>query len=300
MAEEGKDAMRFGFIAVLGAPNAGKSTLINRIVGAKVSIVSPKVQTTRTRVLGIVIRDGSQLVFVDTPGIFAPRRRLDRAMVDAAWKGAADADLVSVVVDSERGFDVNTRRIVEQLQGEAVLILNKVDRVPRENLLALSQQLNDTGRFRETFMISALNGDGVDDLTAYFAGQVPPGPWMFPEDQLSDMPMRLMAAEIVREQLFLQLHQELPYALTVETEEWKTLRDGSVRIAAVVIIERDSHKGMVLGKRGQRIKAVGAAARQELEAMFDCKMHLFLHVKVRRDWKDKAEHYRAIGLDFNV
>ena len=290
--------MRFGFIAVLGAPNAGKSTLINRIVGAKVTIVSPKVQTTRTRVLGIVGRNRSQLVFVDTPGIFAPRRRLDRAMVDAAWKGAADADLLALLVDSERGFDANTRAIVEQIKGDAVLILNKVDQVPRENLLALSQAINEAGTFRETFMISALKGDGVEDLTDYFAASVPEGVWMFPEDQLSDMPMRLMAAEIVREKLFLQLHQELPYALTVETEDWKTLKDGSARIAAVIIIERDSHKGIVLGKGGQRIKAVGAAAREELETMFDCKVHLFLHVKVRRDWKDKAEHYRALGLDF--
>ena len=292
------DAMRFGFIAVLGAPNAGKSTLINRIVGAKVTIVSPKVQTTRTRVLGIVGRNRSQLVFVDTPGIFAPRRRLDRAMVDAAWKGAADADLLALLVDSERGFDANTRAIVEQIKGDAVLILNKVDQVPRENLLALSQAINEAGTFRETFMISALKGDGVEDLTDYFAASVPEGVWMFPEDQLSDMPMRQMAAEIVREKLFLQLHQELPYALTVETEDWKTLKDGSARIAAVIIIERDSHKGIVLGKGGQRIKAVGAAAREELETMFDCKVHLFLHVKVRRDWKDEAEHYRALGLDF--
>ncbi len=292
------DATRFGFIAVLGAPNAGKSTLINRIVGAKVTIVSPKVQTTRTRVLGIVVCDKSQLVFVDTPGIFAPRQRLDRAMVDAAWKGAADADLVALIVDSERGFDGNTRRIVEKIKGDAVLVLNKVDCVPRDKLLALSKAINDAGSFRETFMISALKGDGVDDLSDFFAANIPAGPWMFPEDQLSDMPMRLMAAEIVREQLFLQLHQELPYALTVETEDWKTLKDGSARIAAVIIIERDSHKGMVLGKGGQRIKAVGAAAREELQAMFDCKVHLMLHVKVRRDWKDKAEHYRALGLDF--
>jgi len=292
------DAMRFGFIAVLGAPNAGKSTLINRIVGVKVSIVSPKVQTTRTRVLGIVISGRSQLVFVDTPGIFLPRQRLDRAMVDAAWKGAADADLLAVVVDSERGFDANARRIVKQIKADAVLVLNKVDQVPREKLLALSQEINEAGDFRETFMISALNGDGVADLTDYLTASLPEGVWMFPEDQLSDMPMRLMAAEIVREKLFLQLHQELPYALTAETEDWKTLKDGSARIAVVIIIERDSHKGMVLGKGGQRIKAVGSAAREELEAMFDCKVHLFLHVKVRHDWKDKTEHYRALGLDF--
>ncbi len=298
MTEEAQPATRFGFVAVLGAPNAGKSTLINRIVGAKVSIVSPKVQTTRTRVLGIVIRDTSQLVFIDTPGIFTPRKRLDRAMVDAAWKGAADADQIAVVVDSERGFDRNTRRIVEQIKKGTALVLNKVDRVPRENLLALAQSINDVAQFQETFMISALNGDGVDDLTDFFASHVPDGPWMFPEDQLSDMPMRLMAAEVVREQLFLQLHQELPYALTVETEDWKTLKDGSARISAVIIIERESHKGMVLGKRGQRIKEVGAAARKELETMFDSKVHLFLHVKVRQDWKEKAEHYRALGLEF--
>ena len=290
--------MRFGFIAVLGAPNAGKSTLINRIVGVKVSIVSPKVQTTRTRVLGIVISGRSQLVFVDTPGIFSPRQRLDRAMVDAAWKGAADADLLAMIVDSERGFDANAGRIVKQIKADAVLVLNKVDQVPREKLLALSQEINEAGDFRETFMISALNGDGVADLTDYLRASLPEGVWMFPEDQLSDMPMRLMAAEIVREKLFLQLHQELPYALTAETEDWKTLKDGSARIAVVIIIERDSHKGMVLGKGGQRIKAVGSAAREELEAMFDCKVHLFLHVKVRRDWKDKTEHYRALGLDF--
>lgn len=298
MSDVSANPMRFGFIAVVGAPNAGKSTLINRTVGAKVSIVSPKVQTTRARVLGIVIREQSQVVFVDTPGIFAPKKRLDRAMVDAAWKGASDADLVALVVDSERGFDANARHIAKDIKGKAVLILNKVDCVPREALLTLVEEFNEVANFQDTFMISALNGDGVDDLSDYFAGIVPEGTWMFPEDQLSDMPMRLMAAEAVREQLFLQLHQELPYALTVETEDWKNFKDGSVRIAAVIIIERDSQKGMVLGKGGQRIKEVGEAARHELEAMFDCKVHLFLHVKVRRDWKDKAEHYRAIGLDF--
>jgi GTP-binding protein Era len=298
MSDASENAMRFGFVAVVGAPNAGKSTLINRIVGAKVSIVSPKVQTTRARVLGIVIQEQSQIVFVDTPGIFAPKKRLDRAMVDAAWKGASDADLVALVVDSERGFDANARHIAKDIRGKAVLILNKVDCVPRETLLTLVEEFNGVANFQDTFMISALNGDGVESLSDYFAGIVPEGTWMFPEDQLSDMPMRLMAAEAVREQLFLQLHQELPYALTVETEDWKNLKDGSVRIAAVIIIERESQKGMVLGKGGQRIKEVGAAARHELEAMFDCKVHLFLHVKVRRDWKDKAEHYRAIGLDF--
>ena len=290
---------RFGFIAVLGAPNAGKSTLINRIVGAKISIVSPKVQTTRMQVLGIVVRGRSQIVFIDTPGIFAPRRRLERAMVDAAWKGAADADRVAVIVDSERGFDGNTRRIVDGLRGDdGILILNKIDRIPRSRLLALSEKINQYGVFGDTFMISALRGDGVETLADHFANRIPEGPWMFPEDQISDMPMRMMAAEAVREQLFLQLHQELPYSLTVETESWETQKDGSHRIGAVIIIERESHKGMVLGKGGRRIKAVGEAARHELEAMFDGKFHLFLHVKIRRDWKDKAEHYRNMGLEF--
>ncbi len=292
-------AMRFGFVAVLGAPNAGKSTLMNKIVGAKVSIVSPKVQTTRARVLGIAIRKQSQIVFVDTPGIFVPRRRMDRAMVDAAWKGAADADMVALVVDSERGYDGNTRRIVEGLPaGGALLILNKIDQIPRTRLLILAEEINASGKFSDTFMISALKGDGVDDLARHIADSVPEGPWMFPEDQISDMPMRMMAAEAVREQLFLQLHQELPYALTVETETWETLKDGSHRVSAMIIIERDSQKGMVLGKGGSRIKAVGEAARLELEEMFGDRIHLFLHVKVRRDWKDKAEHYRMMGLDF--
>ncbi|MEX2616596.1 MAG: GTPase Era [Alphaproteobacteria bacterium] len=294
-------ATRFGFVAVLGAPNAGKSTLMNKIVGAKVSIVSPKVQTTRARVLGIAIRGQTQIVFVDTPGIFEPKRRLDRAMVEAAWKGAADADIIALVVDSERGYDANTRRIVEAEAlpaGGALLILNKIDRIARTRLLILADEINASGKIRDTFMISALDGDGVDDLAQYFADNVPEGPWMFPEDQISDMPMRMMAAEAVREQLFLQLHQELPYALTVETEAWETLKDGSHKVSAVIIIERDSQKGMVLGKGGSRIKAVGEAARFELEKMFGDRIHLFLHVKVRRDWKDRAEHYSVMGLDF--
>jgi GTPase len=291
--------MRFGFVAVLGAPNAGKSTLMNKIVGAKVSIVSPKVQTTRARVLGIAIRRQSQIVFVDTPGIFEPKKRLDRAMVEAAWKGAADADMVALVVDSARGYDGNTRRIVEALPaGGALLILNKIDQIARTRLLILADEINASGKISDTFMISALNGDGVEDLAGHFADNVPKGPWMFPEDQISDMPMRMMAAEAVREQLFLQLHQELPYALTVETEAWETLKDGSHKVTAMIIIERDSQKGMVLGKGGSRIKAVGEAARLELQEMFGDRIHLFLHVKVRRDWKDKAEHYRVMGLDF--
>ena len=291
--------MRFGFVAVLGAPNAGKSTLMNKIVGAKVSIVSPKVQTTRARVLGIAIRRQSQIVFVDTPGIFEPKKRLDRAMVEAAWKGAADADMVALVVDSARGYDGNTRRIVKALPaGGALLILNKIDQIARTRLLILADEINASGKISDTFMISALNGDGVEDLAGHFADNVPEGPWMFPEDQISDMPMRMMAAEAVREQLFLQLHQELPYALTVETEAWETLKDGSHKVTAMIIIERDSQKGMVLGKGGSRIKAVGEAARLELQEMFGDRIHLFLHVKVRRDWKDKAEHYRVMGLDF--
>src|SRR3546814_308638 len=252
MADPGASGgSRFAFIAVLGAPNAGKSTLINHMVGAKVSIVSPKVQTTRARVLGIMVSGDSQLVFVDTPGIFAPRRRLDRAMVAAAWQGAADADLILLLVDAKRGVDDNTLRIVEGLketQRKAILVLNKIDLIRRDRLLALSSELNGAQIFTDTFMISALTGDGVGDLASHLAALAPEGPWMFPEDQLSDMPERLMAAEVTREKLFLQTHQEVPYAVTVETEAWEAFRDGSVKISQIVYVQRESHKAIVLGK----------------------------------------------------
>jgi GTPase len=296
---------RCGFVTVIGAPNAGKSTLVNRMVGAKVSIVSPKVQTTRTRVLGIAIRDRSQIVFIDTPGIFTPRERekLGRAMVQAAWKSIGEGDFVALIVDSEKGLTRDAKSILETLaekQTPAILILNKIDLVPREKLLELAAEANASGAFTETFMISALNGDGVDDLLKYCGDQARPGPWMFPEDQITDMPMRLLAAEVVREKLFLQLHQELPYALTVETVNWEEFKDGGVKIDAEIIVDRENQKGIVLGKNGARIKAVGAAARMDLMDMFDRKVHLFLRVKARPGWTNRAVHYRAMGLDFPV
>ncbi len=298
-----------GFVALIGAPNSGKSTLLNALVGAKVSIVSRKVQTTRARVLGIAIEGRAQIVFVDTPGIFAPRKRLDRAMVAAAWQGADDADLVALLVDAHacaRALDDDTLAIVARLAEsgrkaagqKAVLVLNKVDLVNPPQLLGLAQRLNAEGLFSDTFMISALTGDGVGDLRAHFAKAMPSGPWLFPVDQISDMPDRLLAAELVREQLFEQLHQELPYALTVETEAWEERNDGSVKIDATIFVQRDSQRAIVLGKGGERIKTVGAAARKELEALFERRVHLFLFVKVREKWQDDPERYRAMGLEW--
>ncbi len=304
---EAGETSRCGFVALVGAPNVGKSTLMNNLVGAKVAIVTPKVQTTRTRVLGICIRGASQLVFVDTPGIFMPKRRLERAMVRAAWRGAADADMAVVLVDTAQGregaVDTDTGRIIEGLKrGErkAILALNKIDLVKRETLLGLAEELDRTGVFTDAFMISALTGDGVADLSDFLAASVPEGPWLFPEDQLSDMPERLLAAEITREKLFLQLHQDLPYSLAVETESWEEFDDGSVKINQIIYIQRDSQKAIVLGKGGRQIKAVGRAAREELEALFGRRVHLFLHVKVRPDWIDDPERYRDLGLDFKA
>jgi len=296
---------RCGFVTVIGAPNAGKSTLVNKMVGAKVSIVSPKVQTTRTRVLGISIRGVSQVVFIDTPGIFTPRERekLGRAMVQTAWKSIGEGDFAALIVDSEKGITRDTRSILETLaskQTPSILILNKIDLVPREKLLELAAQANASSVFSETFMISALNGDGVDDFLEFCGDQARPGPWMFPEDQITDMPMRLLAAEVVREKLFLQLHQELPYALTVETVNWEEFKDGGVKIDAEIIVDRENQKGIVLGKNGARIKSVGAAARLDLMDMFDRKVHLFLRVKARPGWTNRAVHYRAMGLEFPV
>ncbi len=301
---------RCGFIALGGAPNAGKSTLLNRLVGSKVSIVTPKVQTTRSRIIGIVIAGEAQLVFVDTPGIFAPRRRLERAMVAAAWGGLADADFIVLLVDTalcigrlKGAIDGDSLAIIKGLEKhgrEAILALNKIDLVKRPALLELAAALNAEGNFSDTFMISAFTGDGVEDMRAHLAMIVPEGPWLYGEDQLSDIPLRLLAAEITREQAFLQLHQELPYALTVETEDWQERDDGAVRIEQTFYVRRGTQKAMVLGKGGTRIKSIGTAARAELERLFGRRVHLFIHVKVRRDWIDKPEHYRAMGLDFKA
>ena len=295
---------RCGFVAVLGAPNVGKSTLVNQLVGSKVSIVSPKVQTTRTRVLGIFIDGPAQVVLIDTPGIFAPKRRLDRAMVAAAWSGADDADGSILLIDgSGGGLAADSRRLVEKFVDtgrSAVLVINKVDVAKKPALLELTARLTEKGVFSETFMISALTGDGVADLAAYLSAQAREGPWMFPEDQISDMPQRLFAAEITREKVYLQLRQELPYAATVETEAWTENGDGSVRIDQIVYVERKTQKAIVLGKGGSRIKALGEAARKELEEHLDRRVHLFLFVRVRDRWGDDPERYRDWGLDFDA
>ncbi|MGO1075991.1 GTPase Era [Inquilinus sp. CA228] len=297
-------ATRCGFVALIGAPNAGKSTLLNTLVGTKVAIVSPKVQTTRSRVLGIATEGATQIVFVDTPGIFKPRRRLDRAMVAAAWAGAAEGDLVLLLVDASlRGVREESRSIVEKLaqsKRQAILILNKIDAVRREVLLALASDLNASGVFTDTFMISALTGDGVDDLRRALADRLPEGPWLFPEDQVSDMPMRLLAAEITREKLFLRLQQELPYAVAVETEDWEEQKDGSVRISQIIYVQRNGQKAIVLGHSGQMIKAIGTAARLELEEITEQRVHLSLFVKVRENWLDDPARYSIWGLDYDA
>jgi GTP-binding protein Era len=294
---------RAGFVALIGEPNAGKSTLTNRMVGAKVSIVTHKVQTTRARIRGVAMEGESQIVFVDTPGLFQPRRRLDRAMVAAAWGGAADADVIVLLIEAHRGVTEGVKRILEGLEdlGEGrtiALAINKIDRVKAEDLLALSQDLNAQFPFAKTFMISAERGHGVDDLRKWLAGELPEGPWLYPEDQIADLPMRMIAAEMTREKLTLRLHQELPYQMTVETEKWEERKDGSARIDQVIYVMRDGHKGIVLGKRGETIKAVSQAARQELEEFLGRRIHLFLQVKVRENWLDEAERYSEMGLDF--
>ncbi len=292
-----------GFIALIGEPNAGKSTLLNRVVGAKVSIVTHKVQTTRARIRGVAIEDKSQLVFIDTPGLFKPRRRLDRAMVAAAWGGAADADVVVLLIEAHRGVTEGVERILEGLgevtKGRIVaLAINKIDRVKSEQLLALAKDLNARFEFTETFMISAEKGHGVDALRGWLAGQVPEGPWLYPEDQIADLPMRMIAAEITREKLTLRLHQELPYQLTVETENWEERKDGSARIDQIIYVMRDGHKGIILGKKGETIKGVSTAARTELEEFLGRRIHLFLQIKVRPNWLEEAERYSEMGLDF--
>ncbi len=292
-----------GYIALIGEPNAGKSTLLNRMVGAKVSIVTHKVQTTRARIRGVAIEGQSQLVFVDTPGLFRPRRRLDRAMVAAAWGGAADADVIVLLVEAHRGLTEGVETILERLaeiaEGRTVaLAINKIDRVQAPHLLGLTEDLNERFKFAETFLISAEKGHGVDDLRQWLAGQMPEGHWLYPEDQIADLPMRMIAAEMTREKLTLRLHQELPYQLTVETESWQERKDGSARIDQVIYVVRDGHKGILLGHKGETIKAVSQAARAELEQFLGRKVHLFLQVKVRPGWLEEAERYSEMGLDF--
>ena len=292
-----------GFVALIGEPNAGKSTLLNRMVGAKVSIVTHKVQTTRARIRGVAMEGDSQIVFVDTPGLFKPRRRLDRAMVAAAWGGAADADVIVLLIEAHRGKTEGVERILENLaevaKGHRVaLAINKIDRVKSDVLLALTQRMNDAFAFEKTFMISAERGFGVDDLRKWLADELPESPWLYPEDQIADLPMRMIAAEMTREKLTLRSHQELPYQLTVETENWEERKDGSARIDQVIYVARDGHKGIILGNKGETIKAISKASREELEEFLGRKVHLFCQIKVREKWLDEAERYSEMGLDF--
>lgn len=292
---------RSGFVALIGAPNAGKSTLVNQLVGTKVSIVTHKVQTTRALVRGIFIEDQAQIVLVDTPGIFRPKRRLDRAMVTTAWGGAKDADIILVLLDSQGGLNENAEALLSSMKDvrqKKVLVLNKVDRVDPPVLLDLARKANELVAFDQTFMISALNGSGCKDLAKYLAENVPNGPWYYPEDQISDMPMRQLAAEITREKLYLRLHEELPYSSTVETERWEERKDGSVRIEQVIYVERESQKKIVLGAGGETIRSIGQAARKDIGEILEQKVHLFLFVKVRENWGDDPERYREMGLEF--
>ncbi len=300
----GEQPTRCGFVAVIGEPNVGKSTLVNALVGAKVSIVTHKVQTTRFRIRGIAIEGASQIVFVDTPGLFRPRRRLEKAMVQAAWAGVEDADVILLMVEAHRGLTEGVRAIVEGLaehlgprRRPVALVINKIDRVRKERLLALAAEMNALYDFEATFMVSALKGDGLADLRRWLAERMPEGPWLYPEDQVADLPLRLLAAEITREKLMLRLHQELPYQLTVETEAWEEFADGSVRIDQVVYVAREGHKGIVLGRRGETIRQVGRMAREELAALLDRPVHLFITVKVRPEWERDPERYRELGLD---
>ena len=295
---------RCGFIALIGEPNAGKSTLLNRMVGAKVSIVTHKVQTTRTRIRGVALAGDAQLVFIDTPGLFRPRRRLDRAMVTAAWSGAADADIVVLLIEAHRGLTEGAQMILDALAERRAkkqiiaLAINKIDKVKSEALLALTTKLNAAFDFDATFMISAEKGHGVDDLKSWLAMHVPKGAWHYPEDQIADVPLRQLAAEITREKLTLRLHQELPYQLTVETEKWEERKDGSVRIEQLIYVTREGHRGIALGPKGATIKAIGTAAREEIAQFLGRKVHLFLQVKVRPNWQEDAAHYSEMGLEF--
>jgi GTPase len=298
---KGAGSQRCGFVAIIGAPNVGKSTLVNAMVGSKVTIVSPKVQTTRAIIRGIVIEGDAQLIFVDTPGIFAPRRRLDRAMVAVAWSGAHDADIVALMFDAKRGLDDETMAIAAKFADIAatkILIVNKVDLVAKPSLLGLVHAANESMTFAATFMVSAQSGDGVAEVKRWLAAHVPPGPWHYPQDQISDAPMRALAAEITREKIYLRLHQELPYRSTVETDVWKELRDGSVRIEQTIFVERESQRKIALGKGGQAIRSIGAEARKEIAKLIEKPVHLFLFVKVREGWADDPARYREMGLEF--
>jgi len=300
LATAGEDT-RCGFVALIGVPNAGKSTLINRLVGTKVAIVSHKVQTTRSTIRGIAMAGRAQIIFVDTPGIFRPKRRLDRAMVETAWGGARDADVVALLIDAATGVTDGVKELIAKLaeiNQPKVLVLNKIDLVPRENLLALTAEANVLLAFERTFMVSALSGDGLGDFVADLAGRVPGGPWLYPEDEVSDVPLRQLSAEITREKLFERLHQELPYHATVETEEWKEQQDGSVRVAQTIFVERESQKKIVIGTGGSVIKAISMAARKEIGEIAETPIHLFLFVKVRENWSDDPERYRAMGIEF--
>lgn len=294
---------RCGFVALIGAPNAGKSTVTNHFVGSKVSIVSPKVQTTRSLVRGIGVVDETQIIFIDTPGIFKPKRRLDRAMVQSAWSGVKDADITVLIVDAKRGFDDETASIIAKLNKtklEAILLINKIDLVAKEKLLELSLKLNEAGHFSETFFISALQGKYLEDFYQYLAKKLPLGPWFYPEDQISDMPLKILTAEVVREKLFLYLHQELPYSITVEPELWERKEDDSIRAEMTIYVERDNQKSIVLGHGGSMIKRIGQSARSELEDLLDERIHLFLFVKVRENWVDDPARYSTLGLNFNA
>ncbi|MBL4801322.1 MAG: GTPase Era [Emcibacter sp.] len=290
-----------GFVALLGAPNAGKSTLMNSLVGSKISIVTHKVQTTRTRFIGIALHKNNQMIFVDTPGIFEPKKRLERAMVSAAWAGAGDADVVVLLVDAERRIDANTRRIIDGLKEggkKAVLAINKIDAIRRDSLLSLVKELNDMGDFSEVLLISALKGDGLEDLKDTISKYLPEGPWLYPEDQMTDITERMLAAEVTREKFFLRLHEELPYAATVETEAWQEKKDGSVRIEQVIYVERETQKAIVIGKGGRSLKEIGKLARLDLEEMLDRRVHLFIFVKVRKNWGNDKERYDNMGLEW--
>ncbi|WP_262271246.1 MULTISPECIES: GTPase Era [Microvirga] len=301
MEQPEQTTTKAGFVALIGAPNAGKSTLLNSLVGSKVSIVSRKVQTTRALVRGIAIEGDAQIVFVDTPGIFKPKRRLDRAMVTSAWGGAGDADVIALLLDVRKGIDEEAEAILgklPELKRPKVLILNKIDLIERSKLLELASRLNEAVPFAHTFMISALKGDGIDTMKRQLAALMPEGPWLYPEDQISDAPLRMLAAEITREKIYERLHEELPYQSTVETDQWQVRPDGSVRIEQTVFVERDSQRKIVLGKGGQTIKAIGQAARKEIAEIAESPVHLFIFVKVRENWSDDPERYREMGLEF--